>query len=169
MERELKLRYTPTFVDQYVATLDLISRVPLLIVLSLPFPIAGVAVLVIAVQRGGIPTLIDVVLAVACVGFTPIFMLGLVALGRFRNRLADMTQTIVLDNDGISFDAATYSTSFKWAAIRKAVETRYNLFLFVTPMAATGVPKVAFSEPGSLDAARALIGEHLGDRAKLLQ
>ena len=169
MERELTLRYKPTFVDQYVAILDLIPREPLLIVFSLPFPIAGVVLLVFAVQRRGIQTLTDILIAVACVGFTPILMLGLVALGRFRNRLADMSQTIVLDNDGVIFDAAAFSTSLKWPAIRKAVETRYHLFLFVTPMAAAAVPKVAFSEHGSLDAARVLIREHLGDRAKLYQ
>ncbi len=169
MERELTLNYTPTFADQYVALLELIPRVPLQLILSLLFPVVGVGVLVVSMQRRGIPALIDVILAVAFIGFTPLLMLGLVALGRFRNRLADISQTIVLDNDGITFSAATFSTSFKWPAIRKAVETRYNLFLFVSPMAALTLPKVAFYEPGSLDAARALIRERLGDRAKLHQ
>jgi hypothetical protein len=169
MERVLKLRYTPTFVDQYVALLDLIPRVPVQLIISLLFPIAGVAVLVVAIQREGIPSVLDLVLAVGCIGFTQILMLGLVAMGRFRNRLADLSQTIVFDDDGISFDAATFSTSLKWAALRKAVETRHNLFLFVSPMAAVGVPKSAFSEPGSLDTARAMIRERLVDRARLLQ
>lgn len=72
----------------------------------------------------------------------------------------------MLGDSGVSISGALYNSDLKWAAIRKAVETKLHIYLFISSVAAVPLPKRIIEER-LLEAVRRVLKQHLGSKAML--
>ena len=74
---------------------------------------------------------------------------------------------LVIDEEGLQGGCEMCSMRIGWSKVRKAVETRDFIFVFISANLAFWLPKRAASDSGELERARRAIREKLGPRAKL--
>ena len=71
------------------------------------------------------------------------------------------------DEKGVDMRAAVASTQLSWSAFIRAVENKEFVLLFQNKAMATFIPRAAFTNERDLHQFRALINQHLAERAEL--
>jgi hypothetical protein len=105
--------------------------------------------------------------AIALIGFPSLIALN-IWNARRRNAWLRGALTFVVARDSFQVHSGSFDITLRWNVIRRAVETKHYVFLFVAGTMAHVIPKVSVSA-NELEGMRAILREALGDRAKLLQ
>jgi len=145
----------------YKASLVLVLYSPLQIAVSSVFPLAGLFILYLLVVRHQALALHEILYAVflvlLCFLFTPIILALTLFLGRRRNPLSEGPFTYTLDSSGIHASSSAFENTIKWPVIRRVVETRSFLFLFVAPGRAISLPVAQLQIAGVLSDVREIV------------
>src|SRR5882672_6297059 len=145
----------------YRATLQLILYSPLQIALSSLFPLAGVYMLYLVVtyphRQAPAEMLLDILLAVLGLLFTPLILALTLFLARRKNSFSQGPFQYTLDSSGVRAVGSTFDSTIKWPAIRRVVETRSFLFLFVAPARAISLPIAPLQSAGVLNDVREIV------------
>jgi hypothetical protein len=162
MPDEIRFSYRPTFADNVLGPLAMIVRSKSLVLMSASFPLAGLVVLVLAIQHHGVPSATEWLVATAGLGYLPLFLLFMALLVRIRLRGVDPTQHYVIDDHGIRVSGALSTVELKWTAFRKAASTRSHLLLPTRPAGGLVLPWRVLEAAGVATGVRAAVAQHIG-------
>jgi hypothetical protein len=164
----MEFSFVPSFKDQYLATLTIQFRSPLLLIMNLIFPSAGIFILyLILIKHHRLPSAYDIFIIFLAFGFTPIISIISVFFARRKNRTVKGTQRYIFDDTGINMSGADFNIHLNWSALYRISETsRYFLF-FITPHAAYFMPKSILIDPFDFDEFRKLLLQFTACKIKL--
>jgi YcxB-like protein len=169
----ITVRFQPTEADHYRASRDAGARNPLLRVMLGLLAVAPVLLIGLTVRAGF--TLPEAIFRNVFPILLPIVFWIVLPLSRrmaaravMRKAAAAGLGEVVMrfDHQGVRFGSPTEST-VRWSDIRRAVETRHSMLLFVTWRAAAFFPVAAAERDGTLESLRELMRRHLGQRAEV--
>ena len=150
----------------YKATLQVLIRSPLQILLSAVFPVLGLYLVYLWVTHHHHMTPYDFILLFVCFFFTPITTAISLYLVRRRNPLTIGPFKYVFDASGIHASGAAFETTIRWQAIRKVVETRSFVLIFVAPTRAISIPVAQLQAAGIVEALRNIIHTNMPSTLK---
>ena len=104
--------------------------------------------------------------AIALIGF-PLLIAWNIWNARRRNAWLHGTLTYVVARDFFQTQSGSFDVTLRWDVIRRAVETKHYVLLFVAGTMAHMIPKASVSS-NELERMRAILREALDGRAKLL-
>ena len=138
----MRLEFTPSFREQYSATLAAMRHSTLQLVAGLAFPVVGLVLLLfIVLLARRPPTLTELLLIAVCLVFTPAITAFNVWLYRRKNRTVVGTHVITIEDGGVRITAPMFETLLRWEALRRVVETRHFILLFISVQRAQYIPK----------------------------
>lgn len=85
------------------------------------------------------------------------------------NPAAQGIQRYSISEAGIGMTGSLHNLDLKWEAIIKAVESRYDFFLYFSKVGAYFLPKTALANEHQQEELRRLLKTKLGERARLNQ
>lgn len=160
----MKFEFELTFRGLYWATLTLFSRLPLLLAISLVFPVVSIALIGLTLLLGQPVTPGEMLIVVGCFSFTPGITALNVWLARRKNPMLRGVRAFVLDDHGIHVSGAMFDFDLKWGAIRRVLETKRFFFFMYSSWAAQFLPKRVIPPGDELLRVRDLIARNLSSR-----
>ena len=137
----MQFEFTPTFGEQYFATLAVIRRSVIQLIAAAIFPLMGLVLLVTIVLARRRPSAYESLIIVLTFGFTPLVTAFSVWMYRRKNRLVQGGHRITFENEGVRVAAPAFETLLRYSAIRKVTETKRFLLLFFSAQGAQYIPK----------------------------
>jgi energy-coupling factor transporter transmembrane protein EcfT len=148
----------------YKAELRLFLRSPGQIAVSSVFPLAGLFILyTIVVHHAKLPAseiALELLIVLLCVLFTPLTLAFTLFMNRRENTLNRGFFTYRIDPSGIRVASNAVESTVKWPAIRRVVESKNFVFLYIAPGRAISLPMEQLQSAGVLEDVRGLIQRH---------
>jgi hypothetical protein len=152
----MRFEFQTSFQEQYIATLSVLFRIPLQIVVSAVFPLGGLFLLLFSIATDSL-SLANLAVILLCFGFTPL----LTALGVWLHRRRNMTSVgpfvYEIDDQNIRVTGGVFELKLAWQGIHKVVETKRFFLFFVSPRMAQFLPKRAVTNAEQLSELRQLV------------
>jgi len=162
MQEKITVPISFPFWTAYLATLQVIIRSPIQLIVSSIFPFAGLYLIYLWVTHNHTITLTDVGLLFSCFFFVPVITGFSLLLARRRNPLALGPFIYSFDAEGIHASGGDFTMSVKWVTIRKVTESRNFMFFFIAPARAHSIPLAQLQAAGCLDSVRTLALSKIG-------
>jgi hypothetical protein len=119
----MKFEFQTSFREHYIATLTVLSRGPLQIVLSAIFPLAGILLLFLNLAAGSLG-LINMMAVVLCFGFTTLLTALNVWIYRRRNRTSIGQFVYEFDQYGIRVSGGVFELCYQSGVSREETRCR---------------------------------------------
>lgn len=155
----IQVRVSPSYWSAFRANLRMLFYSPVGCVLSVAFPLGGGYMMYRWHALGGVPSIPDLVIAIAALLFAPLYVALMVFLTR-RNEIARGPFTYAFDSEGFHVTTGAGSFSKPWPEIPRVTESAGFMFVFVAPRVAHGIPLETLRDAGCLSAIRALVAAH---------
>lgn len=136
----LRFEFETSFREQYIASLTVLSRLPLQIAVSAIFPLAGVFLIFVRFVTHTFG-LFDAFIIGLCFGFTPLLTALNVWLYRRRNKASVGQFVYEFDPNGMRISGGAFDLKLKWEAIWRVTETKNFFLFFVSTRMAQFLPK----------------------------
>ena len=158
----MKISFTPSYKDQYLAAMTLHLKTPALLLISLIFSGCGLLLIYLtfftAYKK---PSLLNFMVIILTLGAIPIMTAINVYLTRRKNKTIDVTQYYTFQDNVLKISGPDYTTEMKWSALHKIKETKRFFFFYISPRMAYYLPKSALATPSQLDEIRSFLKEHV--------
>jgi hypothetical protein len=136
----LRFEFETSFLEQYIASLTVLSRLPSQIAMSAVFPLAGLFLIFVSFFSNTFGVF-DAFIIGLSFGFTPLLTALNVWVSRRRNKTSVGQFVYEFDLDGIKISGRAFDLKLKWEALWKVRETKKFFLFFVSPRAAQFLPK----------------------------
>jgi hypothetical protein len=140
----MRFEFHTSFQEHYIATLSVLSRVPLQIVFSAIFPLAGLLLLFLNLFTASL-SFYNIVLIFFCFAFSPLLTALNVWLYRQRNKTSVGQFVYEIDDEGVKVTGGVFELKLAWQGIRRVVETRRFFLFFISTQMAQFLPKRAIT------------------------
>lgn len=148
----------------YKAELRLFLRSPGQLAVSSVVPLAGLFILYTIVvhheKLSASEIALELLIVLLCVLFTPLIMAFTLFMNRRGNSLNRGHFTYRVDSSGIRASSNEVESTVKWAAIRRVVETKSFVFLYIAPGRAISLPMEQLESAGVLEDVRGIVRQH---------
>ena len=154
----MKIEFTPTFWNQYLASLIIQVKSPFMLIISLIFPAAGLFILtcmLLGISKE--PSFFEIIIIPLAFGFTPIITALSVYLARRKNKTIGGAQTYQVDDIGIEITGSTFKTHLQWQGLYQILETGRFFFFYLSPRMAYFIPKSIFNNLSEVDELKKLL------------
>jgi amino acid transporter len=148
----------PTFGEYFIASLMLIRYRSRLILLHAIFPLAGLFILFSPFITGNSIGLVEILMALLALSYTPILTAYSIWISRRRNKLKQGPFTYSFDSEGMHTSGAAFKQTILWTAIPRVRRSRQFLFVFIAPATAHIIPLREISDPRFFDDLRSIAG-----------
>ena len=136
----LRFEFETSFREQYIASLTVLSRLPLQIASAAIFPLAGILLIFLSFVTDTFSFFNALIIGLSF-GFTPALMALNVWLYRRRNKTALGQFVYEFDTYGVRISGGTFDLKLKWEAIYKVRETEKFFLFFLSSRMAQFLPK----------------------------
>jgi len=136
----LRFEFETSFREQYIASLTVLSRLPLQIAIAAIFPLAGILLIFLSFVTDTF-SLFNALIIGLSFGFTPALMALNVWLHRRRNKTAVGQFVYEFAPYAMKISGGTFELKLRWEAIYKVRETNKFFLFFVSSRMAQFLPK----------------------------
>ena len=124
------------------------------------FPLAGLGMLVLILLSDRPVTVLDIAMILLALLFTPLILAFAIWNARRQNKLAQGPFTYSFNSEGMHTTGSAFEQTIKWSAIPRVRQSKWFLFVFISPMAAHAIPLRAFRGQGVLETVRSIAAQH---------
>lgn len=154
----MKFSFSPTFKEQYLASLIIVLSSPFSVLINLIFPLAGLFLLYLIISfENRIPSPFEFSLIFFCFGFNPILLAFTLYLARRKNKTVDGAHEYNFNEQGFKVSGMLFEISLNYSALYRILETNRYLFFYFSPRGAYYLPKYIFTSETELNELKQLL------------